>query len=151
VAYEVWPDPDDPDVQCTCCAGAPGVRGEVRAAGAPVAAYFAEPAGMPKHPALRLGLVVGLFTDRATANDRRSVVFICRRAGGELRIAPGEPYLPTFPELVQLGLPTQAAMLAEADLASLQAMAAAVIAQDPRLAEMRGEAPPRRHRFAAEA
>ena len=150
MAYEVWPDPDDADVQCTCCAGAPGVRGELRADGAPVAAYLAEPAGMPKHPALRLGLVVGLFTDRATAQDRRSVVFICRRAAGELRIAPGEPFLPTFPELVQLGRPTQAATLAEDDLARLQAMAAAVIAQDPRLAEMRGEPAQRRHRFAAE-
>jgi hypothetical protein len=151
VAYEVWPDPDDPDVQCTCCAGAPGVRGDVRAAGAPVAAYFAEPAGMPKHPALRLGLVMGLFTDRATADDRRSVVFICRLVAGELRIAPGEPYLPTFPELVQLGRPTQASALEGDDVAAMQAMAAAVIAQDPRLAEMRGEGARRRHRFAAEA
>ena len=150
MAYEVLPDPDDPDVQCTCCAGAPGVRGEVRAEGAPLAAYFAEPAGMPKHPALRLGLVVGLFTDRASADDRRAVVFICRRVGSELRIAPGEPFLPTFPELIQLGRATQAASLAEAELERLQAMAAAVIAHDPRLAEMRGDGARRPHRFAAE-
>lgn len=149
MVYEIVPDAEDDAPQCSCCAGAPGLRGAVNAAGAPVAFYLAEPAGMPKLPMLRLGLVAGLFTDRATANDRRSVVFVCRRDADGLRIEPGEPFLATFPELTQLGRPTAAASLDGDELARLRAMAAAVIAQDPRLAEMRDGGGRRRHAFVA--
>jgi hypothetical protein len=51
----VTPNPDDEVPLCTCCAGSPGVRGEVNENGQPVAIYFAEPAGMPRFPMLKLG------------------------------------------------------------------------------------------------
>ncbi len=103
MTFAITPNPDDDVPLCSCCAGMPGVRGEVNEDGAPIAVYFAEPAGMPKYPMLRLGLVLGRFTDDAQPRDRISLVFVCRRGEGEVLLEPGEPYLGTFPELAQLG------------------------------------------------
>lgn len=155
MTFAITPDPDDDVPLCSCCAGMPGVRGEVSEDGAPVAVYFAEPAGMPKYPMLRLGLVLGRFTDDAQPRDRISLVFVCRRGADEVLLEPGEPYLGTFPELAQLGERVSPdALAARPDAARLAHIARAVIAADDRLAEMRpdlpGRPPRRRHSFTAQ-
>ena len=137
--FRILPDPEDDVPLCTCCAGAPGVRGAVHEGETPVAAYFAEPAGMPKYPMLRLGLVVGRFADDATPQQRRALCFVCRPgdAAGVL-LEPAEPWLATFPELSQLGLRLAPEDLdVVPDVARLRALAQAVIAGDDRLAPMR--------------
>jgi hypothetical protein len=150
MAFVVSPNPDDDVPLCTCCAGSPGVRGEVSEDGAPVAVYFAEPAGMPKFPMLRLGLVSGRFTDDATPSQRIAAVIVCRKGPDGLKLEPGEPWLPTFPELAQLGERVEpAAFPARADAPRLLALAQAIIAQDDRLAEMRPGDARRRHSFTA--
>lgn len=150
MTFVITPNPDDEVPLCTCCAGSPGVRGEVSKDSVPVAVYFAEPAGMPKFPMLRLGLVHGRFTDDALPSDRVSVVFVCRRGPDGLKLEPGEPWLGTFPELTQLGERVAAESLAGlADFGRLEAMARAIIEGDDRLAEMRGGAGRRRHSFTA--
>jgi hypothetical protein len=111
---------------------------------------------MPKFPMLRLGLVLGRFTDDAQARDRISLVFVCRRGPDEVRLEPGEPYLGTFPELAQLGERlTPEALAAREDAARLADIARAIIAGDDRLAEMRPDLPGRparrRHSFTAGA
>lgn len=152
MALVITPNPEDDVPLCTCCAGSPGVRGEVSEDGAPVAVYFAEPAGMPKFPMLKLGLVAGRFTDDALPGDRVALAFICRLDESGLRVEPGEPWLGTFPELTQLGsLVNARALAARPDFARLEAIARAVIAGDDRLAPMRPEGPARRrHSFTAQ-
>ncbi len=148
--YRIEPNPDDDVALCSCCAGAAGVRGAVYEGGKPVAVYFAEPAGMPKYPMLRLGLVVGKWTDDAQPADRLSLAFACRPGSPEPQIEAIEPYLATFPELVQLGLHCGASdAQAHTDAADFRAMVAAIIAGDERLAEMRG-GPPRHRVFVAD-
>ena len=150
MAFVITPNPDDEVPLCTCCAGSPGVRGEVSEDDAPIAVYFAEPAGMPKFPMLRLGLVYGLFTDEALPSQRVSAVIVCRRDAEGLRLEPGEPWLGTFPELTQLGERVAPAALAEhADYPRLRQIATAIIDGDDRLAEMRAKPGRRRHSFTA--
>lgn len=154
--WRIEPDPEDDVPLCTCCAGAPGVRGAAYEGETPVAAYFAEPAGMPKYPMLRLGLVVGRFADDATPQERRALCFVCRPGDGQgALLEPGEPWLATFPEMSQLGLRLAPEDLdAAPDAQRLRALAQAVIAGDDRLAPMRAAsdaAPARRHVFAADA
>ncbi|MFN3892773.1 MAG: hypothetical protein ACK4MV_20440 [Beijerinckiaceae bacterium] len=148
--FVITPNPDDEVPLCTCCAGSPGVRGEVSEGGDPVAVYFAEPAGMPKFPMLRLGVVQGLFTDEALPSQRISMVFVCRRSPDGPRFEPGEPWLATFPELTQLGerVPPEA-LAVRPDFGRLEAMARAIIEGDDRLAEMRAAPVRRRHSFTA--
>lgn len=150
MALLIIPNPDDEVPLCTCCAGSPGVRGEVSEDGVPVAVYFAEPAGMPKFPMLRLGLVHGRFTDDALPCDRISVVFVCRRGADGVKLEPGEPWLGTFPELTQLGARVSPeALAARPDFARLETIALAVVAGDDRLAALRAEPGRRRHSFTA--
>jgi hypothetical protein len=150
MTFAISPNPEDEVPFCTCCAGSPGVRGEVSEGGVPVAIYFAEPAGMPKFPMLRLGLVHGRFTDDALPSQRSSVVFVCRRSPEGLKMEPGEPWLATFPELTQLGERVTPESLASLpDLPRLAAIARAVIAGDDRLSEMRADPGRRRHSFTA--
>ncbi|MFM2444224.1 MAG: hypothetical protein RJB09_1410 [Pseudomonadota bacterium] len=151
MTFQIEPSPEDDVALCTCCAGAPGVRGAVNEDGAPVAVYFAEPAGMPKYPMLRLGLVVGAFKDDSLPDDRLSLAFVCRPGLSELGLEFSEPWLATFPELGELGQrlpPEEAATHAQAT--RFRALAAAVIAGDERLAPMRGGAP-KRHGFTADS
>jgi hypothetical protein len=148
--FVISPNPDDEVPLCTCCAGSPGVRGEVSENGAPVAVYFAEPAGMPKFPMLRLGIVHGRFTDDALPAHRISIVIVCRRRADGLKLEPGEPWLGTFPELSQLGERiAPEALSTRPDYAALTDIARAIIAGDDRLAEMRQEPGRRRHSFTA--
>lgn len=150
MTFVITPNPDDDVPLCTCCAGSPGVRGEVSTAGAPIAVYFAEPAGMPKFPMLRLGVVYGLFTDDALPSQRISLVFVCRRAEEGLKLEPGEPWLGTFPELTQLGdRVAPEALLQRADYDRLRQIALAIIEGDDRLSEMRATPGRRRHSFTA--
>ena len=150
MTFSIAPNPDDDVPLCTCCAGSPGVRGEVSENGAPVAVYFAEPAGMPKFPMLKLGIVFGLFADNALPADRDSFVFVCRRAADGLRLEPGEPWLATFPELTQLGeRVTPERLAARSDFGRLEDIARAIIDGDDRLAEMRADSRRRRHSFTA--
>ncbi len=150
MTFDVTPNPDDEVPLCTCCAGSPGVRGEVSENGLPVAIYFAEPAGMPKFPMLKLGIVHGRFTDDALPSQRVSLVFVCRRGADGPLTAPGEPWLATFPELTQLGERLSPAALAtHPDSARFEAIAKAIIAGDDRLTEMRSDPGRRRHSFTA--
>ncbi|MDB5571324.1 MAG: hypothetical protein JWN93_2507 [Hyphomicrobiales bacterium] len=143
--YRIEPNPEDDVALCSCCAGAAGVRGVVYEGARPVAVYFAEPAGMPKYPLLRLGLVVGAWTDDALPADRLSLAFSCRPGSPAPLLEHIDPYLATFPELAQLGLRCGAVEArGHADAPLFRAVAAAVLAGDERLAEMRGAAP--RHR-----
>jgi hypothetical protein len=148
--FVITPNPDDEVPLCTCCAGSPGVRGEVSENSEPVAVYFAEPAGMPKFPMVRLGLVHGLFTDDALPEQRISLVLVCRRGPEGLRLEPGEPWLGTFPELTQLGERVAPdALVQRADYTHLRQIALAIIEGDERLAEMRAAPGRRRHSFTA--
>ena len=151
MTFHIEPSPEEDVALCTCCAGAPGVRGAVMEDGAPVAVYFAEPAGMPKYPMLRLGLVVGAFKDDSLPDDRLSMAFVCRPGVDGLSLESSEPWLATFPELSELGarLPPKEAT-AHPDAARFRALAAAVIAGDERLSPMRGGAP-KRHGFTADS
>lgn len=150
MAFLVTPNPDDEVPLCTCCAGSPGVRGEVSEDGAPVAVYFAEPAGMPKFPMLRLGIACGRFTDDALPSQRVSLVFVCRGGAGGLKLEPGEPWLATFPELAQLGeRAAPGSLAARPDYGRLEAIARAIVEGDDRLAEMRAAPGRRRHSFTA--
>jgi hypothetical protein len=150
MTFAVTPNPDDEVPLCTCCAGSPGVRGEVSENGQPVAIYFAEPAGMPKFPMLKLGIVHGRFTDDALPSHRLSLVFVCRRGADGLLMEPGEPWLATFPELTQLGeRVTPGALASHPDSARFEQIARAIIAGDDRLTEMRAEPGRRRHSFTA--
>jgi hypothetical protein len=150
MSLTVTPDPNDEIPFCTCCAGSPGVRGAVSENGTVLAAYFAEPAGVPKLPMLRIGLVFGRFTDEAGPGDRISLALAARRARGELTIERIAPYLATFPELAQLGAPMGAALAAARPEAERDFdLVHAILAGDDRLAAMRDDGhPPRRH-FAA--
>lgn len=148
--FEILPNPDDEVSECACCAGSPGVRGEVGENGLPVAVYFAEPAGMPKFPMLKLGIVHGRFTDDALPSQRASFVFVCRRGADGPVIEPAEPWLATFPELTQLGERlSPAALAARPDFAKFEQIARAIIAEDDRLTQMRSEPGRRRHSFTA--
>ncbi|MDP2357748.1 MAG: hypothetical protein Q8M31_17015 [Beijerinckiaceae bacterium] len=150
MTFGVTPNPDDEVPLCTCCAGSPGVRGGVSEEGNPVAIYFAEPAGMPKFPMLKLGIVSGRFTDDALPSHRLSLVFVCRRGADGPAMEPGEPWLATFPELTQLGERlTPAALATHPDFARFGQIARAIIAGDDRLAEMRTDPGRRRHSFTA--
>jgi hypothetical protein len=134
------------------------VRGAVHEGETPIAVYYAEPAGMPKYPMLRLGLVVGRFADDARPQERRALCFVCRPGGADgAQLEPSEPWLASFPEMSQLGLRLAPEDLAaDADAPRLRALAQAVIAGDDRLAPMRvdatggakGRAGARRHAFA---
>lgn len=149
--YTILPNPDDDPAVCSCCAGAPGVRGAVYEDAAPVAYYLAEPAGMPKYPMLRLGLIVGKWTDDALPSDRLALAFAVRPGPEGLVIEAIEPYLATFPELTQLGVRAGAAQAkTHPELARFHALVEAVVAGDDRLVEMRPGARPRHRGFVAD-
>jgi hypothetical protein len=122
----------------------PGVRGFVNEGDETLAVYFIEPCGMANFPMLRLGLVIGPRAVDAIASDRISVAFSCR-PGPVLN--PIDPHLPTFPEVAALGVPLLAEQTsAHPDAARFHAIAKTIIADDPRLGDMRPDAGPPRHR-----
>jgi len=122
----------------------PGVRGFVNDGDETLAVYFVEPCGMVNFPMLRLGLVIGPWAVDAIASDRISVAFSCR-PGPVLN--PIDPYLPTFPEVTALGVPLLAAQASgHPDAARFHAIAKCIIADDPRLGEMRTDAGSTHHR-----
>src|SRR5690606_22413432 len=128
---------EDEVATCSCCAGMPGVRGFVYENETALAVYFAEPSGMVNFPMLRLGLVVGKWAGDSVSSDRVSLAFSCR-PGPVLEAI--DPHLPTFPEMAFLGEKLLAGdMAAHPDAAKFRAIAEAVIAEDPRLGEMRAE------------
>jgi hypothetical protein len=140
-SYVIEPNADDEMAVCSCCVGAPGLRGSIRLAGETLAIYFGDPAGMPNFPLLRLGLVVGPWRDETRPDERVAIVLTCRpprTAGGEAEIVAADPYLPGFQEFPFLGVPLPAAQAqAHADAPLWVALTRAVIADDPRLAEIR--------------
>lgn len=142
----IRPNDQDELATCSCCSGNPGVSGFVYDGEAPLAVYFAEPTGMINYPMLRLGIAIGSWGGDTVANDRLRAVFSCR-PGPVLELV--DPYLPTVPELTALGVglfPADAT--AHPKIAEFRTVAEAIIAKDPRLAEMRNERPT--HRFAAD-
>ena len=143
----IRPNEQDEIATCSCCAGNPGVSGFVYEGETPLAVYFAEPSGMLAYPMLRLGIAMGRWGGDTLAADRLRAVFSCR-PGPLLELV--DPFLPTVPELTALGIgvfPAQADV--QPKLADFRAVAAAIIEDDPRLAEMRKERP--FHRFVADA
>jgi hypothetical protein len=118
----------------------PGVRGIVNEGEETLAVYFVEPCGMANFPMLRLGLVIGPWAVDAIASDRISVAFSC---GPGPVLNPIDPYLPAFPELAALGVPLLAAQASvHPDAPKFHAIAKAIIADDPRLGDMRSNAGP---------
>ncbi|MBM3609009.1 MAG: hypothetical protein FJX29_11275 [Alphaproteobacteria bacterium] len=140
-ALVIEPNAEDEMIACSCCAGAPGLRGTVLRDGAPLAIYFGDPAGMPNYPLLRLGLVTGPWRDDTQASERCAIAFTCappRANGAQPQILPTEPYLPGFQEFPFLGQALCAAQIAaHPALASWLELAQAVIAHDPRLQTIR--------------
>ena len=125
----------------------PGVRGFVYENDEALAVYFAEPSGMINFPMLRLGLVVGNWAGETLQSDRESVAFSVR-PGPQLE--PIDPYLPTFPEINFLGeIVLKDALAAHLKAETFRAIAQAVIADDPRLGEMRNGDKPRHRTFQA--
>jgi hypothetical protein len=142
----IRPNEQDEIATCSCCAGNPGVSGFVYDGETPLAVYFAEPIGMINYPMLRLGIAIGRWGGESVAADRLRAVFSCR-PGPQLELV--DPFLPTVPELAALGQGLfPAAAEDHPQLAELRAVAAAIIEEDPRLADMRNER--RAHRFAAD-
>lgn len=126
---------------CSCCAGAPGLRGTVLRDGAPVAIYFGDPAGMPNYPLLRLGLVTGPWEDGTQPQERLAVAFTCKPGAGASEgpeILPTEPFLPGFQEFPFLGQPLPGDNIARrAELPFWLELALAIIEGDPRLIEIK--------------
>ena len=145
-ALVIRPNEQDDFATCSCCAGNPGVSGFVYDGETPLAVYFAEPSGMINYPMLRLGIAIGRWGGDAVAADRLRAVFSCR-PGPQFELV--DPFLPTVPELAALGVGLFPAQPDHPQLDEIRAVAAAIIADDPRLAEMRNARPA--HRFAAEA
>ncbi len=147
--FVVKPNEEDEVISCSCCAGMPGVRGFVYEGEEALAVYFAEPSGMINFPMLRLGLVVGLWAGDTMASDRVSVAWSVR-PGPVLE--PIDPYLPTFPEMSFLGTAVMKDdLLGHVDVETFREIARAVIAEDPRLGEMRGRGKPRHRTFVADS
>jgi hypothetical protein len=143
----IRPNEQEEIAACSCCAGNPGVSGFVYDGETPLAVYFAEPTGMINYPMMRLGIAIGRWGNDAVAADRLRAVFSCR-PGPQLEIV--DPFLPTVPELAALGQGLYAAHAEDhPQFVQLHAVAIAIIEEDPRLAEIRGER--RGHRFAADA
>ena len=147
--FTVRPNEEDEVISCSCCACMPGVRGFVYEGEEALAVYFAEPSGMINFPMLRLGLVVGKWAGETTVDDRVSAAFSCR-PGPVLE--PIDPYLATFPEITFLGQKAMAADLpGRPDYDRFRELAEAVIAEDPRLAEMRPAGARKHSRFVADS
>jgi len=144
----IQPNEEDQVISCSCCAGMPGVRGFVYEDEQALAVYFAEPSGMINYPMLRLGLVVGRWEGNTLASDRLALALSCR-PGPVLEWI--DPYLPTFPELSFLGEKLMAKEASQhAQAAQFQTIAKAIIAEDPRLEEMRTNKKPRHRVFVAD-
>lgn len=143
--FVIEPNGDDDMAVCSCCAGAPGLRGTVLRDGAPVAIYFGDPAGMPNYPMLRLGLVTGPWDDNTQASERTAAAFTCRpprSAGNEPEIVPAEPFLSGFQEFPFLGVALPAPETAADPRLNLWLeLARAIISGDPRLTEISASDP----------
>lgn len=143
--FVIEPNADDDMAVCSCCAGAPGLRGTVLQNGAPVAIYFADPAGMPNYPMLRLGLVTGPWQDSTQPAERTAAAFTCRpaqTADSAPEILPADPFLQGFQEFPFLGVPIDARnMVADGRLNHWLELARAIIASDPRLIEIQSFGP----------
>ena len=139
--FVIEPNAEDDMTVCSCCAGAPGLRGTVYRASKPVAIYFGDPAGMPNYPLLRLGLVTGPWEDGTQPQERAAVAFTCKPGWEQLagpEIVPADPYLPGFQDFPFLGQALPPSLIADhKELPFWLALAHAIIQHDPRLVEIR--------------
>jgi len=130
---------DNGDAACTCCAGQPGLRGYVYRGGEAIAVYFVEPAGMPKFPLIKLGIVFGRWEGMVRPEERLAIAFSGRPGTSGPQIHLIDPWLATIPDFTWLGRPIQ---IQEArqhhDAAIHEQVARAIVVGDSRLSEISG-------------
>lgn len=138
MALRIEPHEDAMAAGCPCCSEGGGARGYVYDGEEPHSLYFAESGGMGSRPVVLIGLASGRWASDAPADERACIVFACSKGARELEAKPTIPYLLSFPEFKQLGVPVEAEAAAGHPLyPRLRATLDAIIAQDERFAHLR--------------